>query len=310
MQNTDKTETLLFDAVREMKKLQFGIGSKIELAKAMNSLTRELSRQSLDIVNAFYSTHYDQVTQVLFEARDSSKQSPELRSAYDKLSKKLNVGRHVPTPVTRLFERCIKGVTYFQEEIDPKLRLEKRQSLNQSNPTPVYHRLFSCGDGTTIYRENNLVCLKGISKKEKSRRRPMIENCYVERLIYDALYVHETLHFPAKGTNAHSQNKTHLYRLDLTRDDFKTCFPGYTIDVDIEYNDGLPMTLTINRFHNEIPYSTEVYRRSYSFDRHGFKEYDPFVQCTKTVYDKEGKQNTYRKIQDFTKKARWTTFKP
>ena len=49
---------------------------------------------------------------------------------------------------------------------------------NHVNDIPIYHRLYSCGDGTELYRNNNMICLKNISRVEKNRRKKLI--CHVD----------------------------------------------------------------------------------------------------------------------------------
>lgn len=160
--------------------------------------------------------------------------------------------------VTVLFQNFIKGITYFAHEND------------ESNPRPIYHRLYSCGLQTPAdYRLGNLVCLSSLSKEEVNRRRALIERCYIERLIYNELYKHESLHFPCTGIQELSQDKGHIFRLDLTRQDFETCFPNTRILVHVEYHDGLPFKLVIQRTSKTTSPITLTYTKTINISASG-----------------------------------------
>ena len=110
---------------------------------------------------------------------------------------------------------------------------------NHVNDIPIYHRLYSCGDGTELYRNNNMICLKKLIERE--------------RLIYDVLFKHDT----SIGTDEHTQDDGHLFRLDLTRQDYETCFKN----CKIEWNDGMPLKLVIIRSNKGKTTSRETYNK-------------------------------------------------
>lgn len=171
-----------------------------------------------------------------------------------------------------------------------------------SKPVPFYHRLYSCGNGTEIYRGNNLVCLNGITRKEKARRRPLIERCYIERLVYDTIYKHEALFFPRTGTQAGvEQDEGHMFRLDLTRQDFESCFKGYKIGIDVQFEDGFPVELKIKRTKDGKHISTETYQKSWHFGHAGTKLYDVLIDCTKLL----GNGRIYKKVQTSAREGVW-----
>ena len=60
--------------------------------------------------------------------------------------------------------------------------------------------MYSCGPHEDTHRLGNLVCTQGLDKKELTRRRPLIERCYIERLIYNEFWKKEAFFFQAIGT--------------------------------------------------------------------------------------------------------------
>lgn len=190
------------------------------------------------------------------------------RNLIDKVFQRyLDIGKSMPMHVTRLFEEFIKGITYFSNEAD--------------GSQPVYHRLFSCGPKGDAHRQGHLICTAGLSAKELRRRRPLIEKCYIERLIYHELFLHTTLHF-ANGSKPHVQDAGHMFRIDLTRQDFETCFPNTSIVVAVTFSDHYPCELQITR---STPQDTTVlqFRKSVSIDVFGGKSYGSLVECRKVA---------------------------
>lgn len=156
--------------------------------------------------------------------------------------------------------------------------------------------------GNEVYRGNNLICTKDISVAEKKRRRPLIERCYLERLIYDALYRYETLHFPLTGSNAdHTQDKGHMFRMDLTKEDYESCFKGHSIDVEVEYHDRFPLTLKMTRKKKGIVFYTDEYIQELRGNGSAIAPYTGVVVCKRVMAN--GK--TYLKTQDFGMERDW-----
>ena len=195
-----------------------------------------------------------------------------------------------PAHVSIIFENFVKGITYFSHETDVK------------KVFPVYHRMYSCGPARDKqYRLGNLVCAFSLDKKGIERRKSLIERCYIERLIYDELYNHETLHYPQKGTNDKQHNAGPLYRLDLTKQDFETCFPNTQIDVEILYHLNLPYKLEIRKTYNN---SNVILRftKDISIGPYGEKIYNEAVFCEKHANNKPTKY----KIMYFDKRAKFS----
>ena len=275
----------LLDLYIELKKQELNILNNFSQAlrdfdKALNKAT-EMDKGF--IIDMFYEKLV-QIKYILIELK-----TQEARSYHDKFfNKHLKLPNKTPKKVTLLFKQFIKGITYFEYQ------------QNHVNDIPIYHRLYSCGDGTDLYRNNNMICLKNISRVEKNRRKKLIERCYIERLIYDALFKYDT----SIGTNEHTQDEGHLFRLDLTRQDYETCFKNCKIDVEIEWNDGMPLKLVIIRSNKGKTTSREIYIKSYIFDGLQNKIFDSIVECHKEVAEKH-----YMKFQTFFKEMEWKPVK-
>lgn len=181
--------------------------------------------------------------------------NPSLRSIQDRLFNRLQriAGWRVVAPATQVFESFIKGITYFAHELDPKAK-------------PVYHRLYSCGTASQEHRHGNLICSEGLTAAELRRRRPLIERCYIERLIYDQIYQHESIteqgtpanlssfaavssgvRIESRGNATAAQDKGHLFNMQRTKEDFETCFPNTIIEVEVTYHDNMPQRLIVQR---------------------------------------------------------------
>ena len=165
---------------------------------------------------------------------------------------------------------------------------------------PIYHRFYSCGPHADSHRIGNLICTTNLTNKELKRRQKLIERCYIERSIFNELYIHETLHFPKTGVQDNQQDTGHLFRMDLTEKDFKTCFPDITIKIELDYSENFPNKLTITRKHNEN-IVVLTYTRTFSFTNYGNKVYDNIIECLK-----EENGQKYIKICDFTNPGKFS----
>ena len=81
---------------------------------------------------------------------------------HDKIFSKKIVLENVNN-VTLIFNEFIKGMTYFSYQ------------QKEINKHPIYHRLFSCGDGSHSFRNNFNRC-NDKNKKDAQRR---IKTCYI-----------------------------------------------------------------------------------------------------------------------------------
>lgn len=282
---TDKeVEEKLFDLLRECKKAQYGLPHTIE--NNLRNLEKALDKCT-DVQKSWLKQEYiSQITNVK-DTLNNKKLIilvPAMRSLYDKIFKNhLNFDKHIPNHATRLFKKFIKGITYFR---------------NQKEKTvPIYHRFYSCGPYQDTHRTGNLICTKGLNKKEKRRRQDLITRCYLERLIYNEIYVHETLHFPLSGVQENQQDEGHLFRLDLTKQDFATCFPHTAYEVTIEWSDGMPYKLII-----VCTKSGRIETHTYIKTPGALYTYDADVTCIKEINNKK-----YFKISTFDTQGK---FKP
>jgi hypothetical protein len=156
-------ELPFFNALMELRK--FSLGLPHDCDKTIKVLIAALQKANhIDkayLVEMYYS-EVIKVKQILSKAK-----TPEFRSFHDKIFKHLDIPSNPPQKVTLLFEQLIKGITYFEYQ------------KNNANDIPIYHRLYSCGDGTELYRNDNMICLSGISRAEKNRRKKLIERCSI-----------------------------------------------------------------------------------------------------------------------------------
>ena len=177
--------------------------------------------------------------------------------------------------VTTTFNEFMKGITYFQ--------------TNSSVSRPIYHRDQSCGpnNANTIYKKNNLNCEINIDNDELIRRRTNSKNCYIERLVYDKLWVH----FMSQPQNIGHGN-------ELLNTDYEYFA---TISIDIKYDNHFPSKLIIT-FTNPI----KIIIESYSKNIISYKPiiYNNVNDCERIIFDKENnikikenKQQNFDNIQ-------------
>jgi hypothetical protein len=194
-----------------------------------------------------------------------------LRSMYDKLFiNMLNIKNHPKTSSTYLFRDFIKGITYF--------KYQEKGILKH----PVYHRLFSCGDGSNAFRNTFNRC----NIKNKSTVYKRIKTCYLERLIYGNIYLKNVfLQTPSWDYTKKIQDKPHIDWLEQTLNDFNTCFPGISVKIKIKYNQNYPIYLMVLWiFKNKIKY-IEEYIKYFKVNQQGEIDYKDIVNCIKRNKD-------------------------
>lgn len=277
-------EDALFFLVREHKSLELGIGSLDKFKRAFKAFASELSVANEADIAYVMDMHYEALSKVKVFLKENHLGNAHLKRLHDDVFiTRLGMPKSkTPSTVTKLFEEFIKGITYFRHQNDP------------SNPVPIYHRFYSCG--------NHLICAMGLSAVEKKRRRALIERCYLERLIYDVLFRHETLHFPLNTENVeHKQNEGHMFRMDLTREDYETCFKGHSVEVDIEYSGRFPLTLKVTRKKNGKVLYVEEYTHELRGGSSVIALYTGLVVCKRVLAN--GK--VYVKTQGYTMEGDW-----
>ena len=178
-----------------------------------------------------------------------------------------------------MLTNLVKGITYFKPE--------------EFSANTVYHRIQSCG-GYHVQRS----CNRGRSEDKRKKR---IETCYVERLIFDALYRQEQLFFPQRIAQEHSQDGDHQDRIQITKAEFQSCFPAEDLHVTIEYiSNRTPTKVIIVRTRNGRIICVDEYTKEIRFNAFGFLSYGPVIECIR----KEG-VDQYAKVQSFVGESHW-----
>jgi hypothetical protein len=259
-------ENAFINVVTECNKINHKLVHDLEIT--LKIFEKSLNKSNPILINFLkdrYGTEFIKIKYTI-------SQFPNLRSLHDKIyTKHLKYNRNIPSHITILFENFIKGITFFSNEIE--------------TTQPIYHRLYSCGPYDNNHRLGNLICTDNLSKTELKRRRPLIERCYIERLIYNELFIKESLHFPISGTQDNKQDIQHLFRMDLTETDFKTCFPDTSIKVEIDYEDNFPYKLIIIKTHKNIQ-TKLTYIKTYGIINNNNKIYEDLINCIKEENDK------------------------
>ena len=272
-------EDAFYHVVTEYKLLSLKRSTDFSKLKAcLVKLEKELVKTNDYTVTAFRDLHYEQMSKLVFFLREQT--DGEMRGYHDRIFKNiLKFSKKVPKGVTRVFDDFIKGITYFSDDI--------------TTSEPVYHRMSSCGRGNDAFRTTYQICTQTMDKQKRKDVKKRIETCYIERMIYDTLYKECGLD--------EEQDKGHKHRLEITKNDFKTCFPNTKIDIDIAYDQHLPVKLVITRTQPGNMVSTEEYVKSITFDNfYGMKVYDSYIDCYKKT-----KSYAYFKNQSFDHRAEW-----
>jgi len=278
-------------ALTEARKLERNIGSIDKLVTTLKQFEKSLATISPEQKVYLADVMYDDLVRLKFQLK-SIKGNGQVTSLHDKIFKNL-LGwdsRKTPHGITLLFEEFIKGITYFRKQVDP------------SNPVPIYHRFMACGNGSEEFRNNNNICLQGMSRAERKERKALIKRCYIERLVYNEMYKHESLHFPLVGTNAFSQDEGHVFRIGMTLTDFQTCFKDQDFKVSLEWDSMYPVKLTIDQLIKNKLVSSEVYYKELANLDSRFKVYRTTVDCKKT--NEQG--GIYEKVQTFEFESGWS----
>lgn len=301
-------EAAFFDVVSEVRMLQLTNSQDFKKLKSYLKRFERTCNKNKDanyLLVAFQNLHYDEMNKIVFFLR--AQKDHELRGFHDRVFKNVfRIGNRVPRHVTRVFDDFVKGITYFEFE----------------NPAqqPIYHRLHACGNGTDPFRQQYHQCKKSMfefdgkiktqscvgvaaqrhNRKTKKDVQTRITKCYLERMIYDRLYRDLELTFDKEP----EQDGGHLHRMQLTKEDFESCFPKTRFDIDIEYDNMLPYKLTIVRYVKDKEVSREVYVKRIVFDKvFGGKMYYEVVECYKHVGNR-----TYKRLQGFgARPKRWVT---
>lgn len=218
----------------------------------------------------FYDEYYDEISMIFKEAIHYwriSGRSPTLRSAIDSLRAQLPNEKRFTTGITHIFGLFIQGITYFAQEF-------------HANALPVYHRMTACGSANGAFQRTLLQCQGTTSHQDRQRTKQRIHTCYLERLIYDAIFKQWSLLFPRWGTETETrQDRGHRSWLQTTREDYNTCFPNSQLLVDIVFENRWPMVLTVTRCVKGKVTSRETYTRTLNAIAGNMVHYNPVVEC-------------------------------
>jgi hypothetical protein len=188
----------------------------------------------------------------------------QFRSCHDKIFKnilKYNIGKK---RVTHIFEQFIRGITLFENETkshDPKYI--------------AYHRERSCGSYKMprVDYKNTRSCAIINDKETLKANRQLIYRCYLERIVYDALYKQYTLFFPQEWDQESYQDEGHRRMLDDVKKDFESCYPNTNLRVEVSYND------------DNIPYMLQVTKETIRFKQdHEHETYIKMVNDSRSIY--------------------------
>jgi hypothetical protein len=201
-------------------------------------------------------------------------QKNSLRSIYDKFFAHIGVANPASAfkrVATVVFTEFVKGITFFEDELNDKA-------------VPIYHRSVSCGVKTPppIVR---LTINNADSIENAQKKRAYLNKCYVERKIYDIIY----------NRVLQRQDVQHLNELQLIeRLCFTQCDVQY-ISVSIDFKDYYPFILDI-RYTRRNNTKSIIYKELYT-KLHGTEK----VLC-KLFYNDV---LMFDKIQTFNKEEAW-----
>lgn len=188
-----------------------------------------------------------------------------------KLSRPSRRFQYMPT---KLFNRFVRGITYFHDQ--PVIG------------EPVYHRNDSCGAANLNYVTKFVT--RGAADESQLLSDKALERCYIERLLYDAIYT----------TIFYKQDLGHLRELKNIERLYQEKNKGQTIKVEVD-------------FHNLIfPASLEITWKislGISITETYVKQENGTVKCTR-VDPTSGKVVVYTKTQDFNNPSDWVITNP
>ena len=253
----------------------------------INKLYKELKKIKNNniLINGFIDKYNDELRQIknfLVERKDVRS-----RSIHDKIfTSILRMNKYVSLGITQVFEDFIKGITYFSNELENKKKI------------PIYHRAASCGNSSEDFKKKYLQCYKNNDDLTLKTKREHIYKCYIERLIYDKIYLNSVLHYPSGLNSELKQNNGHIFQLKERAKNFNTCFLGLNIEIEIFYELGLPSYLIIKYIKNGNIEKIEEYYKIVYIDSFGVKRYSDKT-ILKTI-DKNGNSKNIGQFFDIT----------
>jgi hypothetical protein len=262
------------------------------LKESLELLQDELTRQPADVISKWKMRHDSELRNLRYHLRHINDR--RIRSLYDRIIVNHLGYRDSIEITTKVFDEFIKGITVFEKTFDNTAR-------------PQYHRNASCGARTMdkgLYK-NTRSCKVSNTNKSLVRNKQLIFRCYLERMVYDALYTRYNLQFSGRGNTNSFQNQGHVNMLEDTRRDFESCHTNTTLKVDIGFIQNMPVRLevTLLNMRTRRVISSETFLKSLQHDGGDITAYehlfDPTVFCRKQ--EENGKM--LYKTQTFEKPA-------
>lgn len=300
----DETHIELYNFNRDLSSLYFGYDSRESLKKSFQCFYDFLIKLDPVKLEIFINTNFQLLRDLSNELINLNKSlDPRIikldpntiRSMYDKLFIKIiNIKSLPENNITNVFREFIKGITYFKYQ-DGEYRKD-----------PVYHRLFSCGDGKHSFRTELKITMNKTKLKDVSDR---IKTCYIERLIYQELYL-KNKKFKLNTSSEYSspkQDKGHSFWLNQTNNDFNTCYPDINIKITLKYIQSrltIPNYLMIRYFHKDKLISVEEYNKVINL---GNDYYGESVKYKKTTKNASYSKKLY--FSENPKKIKWDKIK-
>ena len=254
----------------------------------INNLYQELKKIENNhiLLQGFIDKHIDELRQIkhfLLERKDKKS-----RSAHDKIFIKiLKIDKYIPLGITQVFEDFIKGITYFSDELENKKKI------------PIYHRSASCGNSSKDFKKKYLQCYEYDNEFTLQTKKKHIHKCYLERLIYDKIYLNSILHFPTNLNNELKQNNGHIFQLEERAKNFNECFLGLKMEIEIFYELDLPSSLIIKYIKDCNIEKTEQYYKMIYIDSFGVKRYSE--KTILRIIDSNGLAKNIGQFFDVTK---------
>jgi len=254
----------------------------------INYLYKELNKIKNNNIlkQGFIDKHIDELRKIknfLLERKDTRS-----RSIHDKIfTSILKMDKYIPLGITQVFEDFVKGITYFSNEIENKKKI------------PIYHRAASCGNSSEDFKKKYLQCYKDNNELTLEIKRDHIFKCYLERLIYDKIYLNSILHFPSGLNNELRQNNGHIFQLKERAKNFNECFLGLNIEIEIFYELELPSYLIIKYIKDGNIEKIEEYSKIVYIDSFGVKRYSD--KTILKIINKDGNSNNIGQFFDITK---------
>lgn len=265
----------------------------IELQKHLKAFIIVLKSASPRNIAIFIDSHKSDL-RVLKDAL----LNPALKLKYNPLHNSifqtcLKMNKRPSSNTTELFQKFIQGITLFRDQ-------------DIGNREPIYHRLLACGPGSDQFRQEFGQCSVKDSRKKRMDIKDRIERCYKERLLYNEIYKQLEFFFPSE---VRSQDPGHVNWIDVTKNDFASCFPNVDFKVKVVMkkfsHTTVPKEVTFERILKGNTQFKETYTKFPMADSNTVITYAKIVECVKVVFDQDGKEiMTSMKYQNFDKQEK------